>query len=92
MEVMILKSTSADFLVEEINRYLSTGWDMDGNVVVVSLEDMPDKHGIFETAVLYTQKMVRERINRDRQQKAFWTLCALITGSLGAGLYYLLMR
>lgn len=50
MEVAILKSTDAEFLSENIRSYLSTGWRMNGPLVVASLG--PER-------VLYVQKMVR---------------------------------
>ena len=54
MEVVILRAYSPRFMSEEINSYISTGWRMDGNVVVTYLGE-EDGEG---TAV-YHQKMVR---------------------------------
>lgn len=50
MEVAIVKSTLTDELVGYIQSYLSTGWRMDGELIVVPLA---------QDRILYVQKMTR---------------------------------
>ena len=59
MEVVILTAFSSTFLKEQIDSYHSTGWRMDGDVVVTYLGEEDG-----ERLVQYTQKMVRGKYDQ----------------------------
>ena len=55
MEVVILTAFSSTFLKEQIDSYHSTGWRMDGDVVVTYC----GREVEGDLIVMYAQKMVR---------------------------------
>lgn len=60
MEVKILNNLNPEDLERQIASYHSTGWRMEGDVVVACLGQIPNEYGLIENRVLYIQKMVRD--------------------------------